>query len=178
MKKFRIERFLKVKELRKIFMQRKFKSCGKNVVFCSGIRFQVPKGISIGENVWIGEKSRLSAAGGGIYIGNNVIFGPEVAIWSNNHNYYSPKKLPYDELDIPKKVIIEDNVWICCRACITPGVTIGEGAVVGMGAVVVKDVPPGAVVGGNPAVVLKYRDMEKYAQFKKEGKFLIIKPIN
>lgn len=178
MKKFRIERFLKVKELRRFFIKRRLKSCGKNVVFCSGIKFQVPKGISIGNNVWIGEKSRLSGSCGGITIGNNVIFGPEVAIWSSNHNYYSPEALPFDNVNIPKPVVIEDNVWICCRACIAPGVTIGEGAVVGMGAVVTTNIPPGAVVGGNPAKVLKYRDMEKYEQLKKKEQALPIKIIN
>lgn len=171
MKKFKIERFLKIKELRRFLMKRRLKSCGQNVVFCSGIKLHVPKNISIGNNAWIGEKSRFSGAGGGISMGNNVILGPEVTIWSSNHNYYSPEMLPYDNAIIPKKVIIEDNVWICCRACIAPGVTIGEGAVVGMGAVVTTDVPPGAVVGGNPAKVLKYRDIEKYNQLKRENKF-------
>ena len=178
MKKFRIERFFKIKEIRRYFLRRRFKSCGQNVIFCSGIRFQVPRGISIGDNVWIGERSRFSGACGGIVIGNNVSFGPEVTIWSSNHNYYSPEKLPYDDIDIPKKVVIGDNVWICSKACITPGVTIGEGAVVGMGAVVTSDVPEGAVVGGNPAKILKYRDMQKYIQLKKDKKFMVIKAID
>ncbi len=175
MKKFRIERFLKIKELRRFFIRRRFKSCGKNVIFCGGSRFQVPRNISIGNNVWIGERCRFSGASGGISIGNQVFFGPEVAIWSSNHNYYSPEILPFDDDLIAKEVIIEDNVWICSRACIAPGVTIGEGAVVGMGAVVTSDVPSGAVVGGNPAKVLKYRDMEKYNQLKKENKFYQVK---
>ena len=172
MKRFRIERFLRIKEIRNYLAKRRLKSCGENVVFCGGIKFHRPKGISIGNNVWIGERARFSGDGGaGIEIGNNVIFGPEVVIWSSNHNYYSPEMLPYDKELVPRKVTIEDNVWIGCRACIAPGVTIGEGAVVAMGAVVTNDVPKGAVVGGNPAKVLKYRDMEKYELLKKEQIF-------
>ena len=68
-------------------------------------------------------------------------------------------------------LIFEDNVWVSARTCITPGVTIGEGAVIAVGAVVTKDIPKGAVVVGNPAKVLKYRDMEKYYQLKAEKKF-------
>ena len=172
MKKFKIEQFLKIKKIRYFFISRRFKSCGKNVTFCSGSIFQNIRNISIGNHVRIGEKCRFSGTTGGITIGNNVAFGPEVTIWSSNHNYYSPELLPYDHTTIPKPVTIEDNVWVCARAIISPGVTIGEGAVIAMGAVVVKDVPPGAVVGGNPATVLKYRDMEKYNQLKKEKKFL------
>ena len=54
-------------------------------------------------------------------------------------------------------IIVEDDVWIATNALILSGVTIGRGAIVAAGAVVVKDVPPYAIVGGNPAKILKYR---------------------
>ena len=50
-------------------------------------------------------------------------------------------------------------------------VTIGEGAVIAAGSVVVKDVPSYAIVGGNPAQLIKYRDIEHFEKLKKEGKF-------
>ena len=58
----------------------------------------------------------------------------------------------------PRAVIIEDDVWIGARVTILPGVHIGKGSVLGAGSVITADVPPYAVVGGNPARVLKYRN--------------------
>ncbi|VED53403.1 Maltose O-acetyltransferase [Raoultella terrigena] len=60
-----------------------------------------------------------------------------------------------------KPVTIGNNVWIGGRAVINPGVTIGDNAVIASGAVVVKDVPPNAVVGGNPAQIIRMLEAEK-----------------
>ena len=95
---------------------------------------------------------------GRVIIGNNVMMGPDVCIYVRNH--------AFDRTDIPmnmqgfapeKPVVIEDDVWIGARVIILPGVHIGTGAVIGAGAVVTKDVPDYAVVGGNPARILKMR---------------------
>lgn len=127
------------------------------------------KNIKIGDNVRIGEKSYLNGSGG-LTIGNNVKFGPRVFVWTSNHDYVAPTRLPYSG-NIKKPVVIKDNVWIGARANIIPGVTIEEGAVVGMCAVVTKDVPSCAVVGGNPAKILKYRDKEVYYNLKQAKNF-------
>lgn len=108
---------------------------------------------------------------GGVTIGKYFHVGRGLTIFSSNHNYVSEKSIPYDDIDILKPVNIGDCVWIGANVSIVPGVTIGEGAVVGMGAVVTCDVPKGAIVGGNPAKVIGYRDMESYARLKREGKF-------
>lgn len=55
------------------------------------------------------------------------------------------------------KIVVEDDVWVGFQCLVLSGVTIGKGAVVAAGSVVVKDIPPYAVVGGNPAKVIKYR---------------------
>ena len=61
---------------------------------------------------------------------------------------------------ITKPIMIMDNIWIASGAMILPGVTIGEGAVVTAGSVVVKDVEPWTVVGGNPAMMIKKRELK------------------
>jgi len=170
---FKIEKFLKIRNIRYIFMKRRLKSCGKRVIFASGIRFLTPKNISIGNNVRIGAKSMISGQGG-ITIGNNVSLAPEVLIWSSNHNYLAPEQLPYDREIIKKPVVIEDNVWIGARASIIPGVTVGEGAVIGLGSVVTKDVPKCAIVAGNPARIIKYRDIQNYDKLKENKSFHLV----
>lgn len=147
----------------------RFKSCGKNFICCSYVVLKGARNTIVGNNVRIGEGCYINARGG-LNIGNNVKFGPQVFVWTWDHNYYAPEKLPYDdEVIIDKPITICDNVWIGAKAVLVPGVTIGEGAVVAMGAVVTCDVPPCAVVGGNPAKILKYRDVEVYNKLKESS---------
>lgn len=68
-----------------------------------------------------------------------------------------------------QNISLGNNVWIGRRAMIMPGVTIGKGAVIGGGAVVSKDVPDYAVVVGNPAKVVKYRDKEVFEKLYNEN---------
>ena len=93
-------------------------------------------------------------------------------IITQNHNYDEGNSIPYDDTYIYKTVIIEDNVWLGNRVIITGNITIGEGAIVAAGSVVCKDVPKYAIVGGNPAKVIKYRNIEHYNELKKEKRFL------
>lgn len=89
---------------------------------------------------------------GGLKIGANVSISPGVKIITASHDVNST-----DFNLILKPVIIEDYSWICTSAIILPGVKIGEGAVVASGAVVTKDVPAYALVGGNPAKIIGSR---------------------
>ncbi len=84
---------------------------------------------------------------------------------TSNHNY-TGELLPYDAAYIAKEVTIGENVWIGSDVTILPGVTIGEGCVIGACSVVTKDVPSLAIIGGNPAKIIKYRDAEKYRRLK------------
>jgi len=154
-----------IRKIRYLYWLLRLKKCGKNFICCSGVKMHSAKNIIIGNDVRVGEDSYINGKGG-VIIGNNVHLGPQVFMWTSNHNYYKPEKLPYDGNAINKPIKINDNVWVGAKASIIPGVEIGEGAVIGMCAVVTKNVPPCAVVGGNPAKILKYRDIETYNKLK------------
>lgn len=106
-----------------------------------------------GKNIFINTGVTFSDLGG-IYIEDNVLIGPGAKIISINHPI-DPKYRHEMEL---QSVRIKQNAWIGADAKILPGVTVGENAVVGAGAVVTKDVPANSVVVGVPAKILRKID--------------------
>jgi maltose O-acetyltransferase len=125
--------------------------------------------ISMAANVNIGPDAMLDAAGG-IVLGEGTILAPEVKIFSRSHNFDNDlQALPFDNVVLVAPVWIGRYVWIGTRAIVLPGVTIGDGAVVGAGAVVSKDVPSCAVVVGNPARVVRFRDKEQFEALARES---------
>lgn len=147
-----------------------FLKTGDNVKLPNNGIIQNKEKIEIGDHFFLGSFPAIYATGG-LKIGSNVIIGPNVTIHTTSHNYESNLCLPYDHISKIKKVTIGDNVWIGANVSICPGVKIAEGSVVGMGSVVTKDVEVGSVVGGNPAVLIKKRNLKSYEKLKKEGKF-------
>lgn len=112
--------------------------------------------VELGSNSDIGLAARIQ---GKCIIGDNVMMGPEVMIWTMNHKT-SDWSVPmmYQGSEEEKPVIIGNDCWIGSRAIILPGVTIGNGVIIGAGAVVSHDIPDYAVAVGNPAKVVKYRN--------------------
>lgn len=156
------------------YRRRKFGNIGTNVIISKKNLFKNPKNIILGDNVFLGHENVFHGFGG-IEIGNGTILAHNIEIQTRNHNYDSIdlKSVPYDNKVHLKSVKIEENVWIGSHVLIIPGVTIGEGAVIGMGAVVTRDVPPFAVMGGNPAQIIKYRDKNKYESLKLDNKIYL-----
>lgn len=123
---------------------------------------------TVGQNVNFNGMKILGK--GRVFIGNNFHSGFGCLILTENHNF-NGEAIPYDQTVITKEVIIEDNVWLGINVIILPGVTIGEGAIIQAGSVVVSDIPKCAIAGGHPAKVFKYRDVGRYENLKKLKKF-------
>ena len=121
----------------------------------------IEKNVRISDQTIIGKKSGIgenSILSGQVIIGDNVMIGPELMCYTTNHQT--------ERTDIPmieqgfakmKPIVIGNDVWIGSRVIILGGVRVGDGAVIGAGAVVTHDVPEYSIVGGNPAKVIKNR---------------------
>ena len=114
---------------------------GKNCNICA--QTFIENDVVVGENVTVKCGVQLWD---GLRIGNNVFIGPNVTFCNDKHPKSGNRK--FEKL----KTIIEDDVSIGANATILPGIRLGKGCVIGAGAVVTKDVRPGATVVGNPAI--------------------------
>jgi acetyltransferase-like isoleucine patch superfamily enzyme len=117
------------------------------------------EGIVTGSECWIGVNAVLGSGQGGLFIGNNVLIGPNAVIVTGNHDYERADLSAVEQEYYGKPIRIGDNVWVGANAVVLGGVTIGEHAVIAAGAVVADDVEPYTVVGGVPAK--KIRDIDK-----------------
>jgi acetyltransferase-like isoleucine patch superfamily enzyme len=160
------------------FQREEFERIGSNVIIEEGVRVFHPEHIEIGNNVyighdtilkgyyknkmtigshtWIGQRCFLHSAGG-IHIGEAVGIGPGVCILTSVHTEELGKPILYNDLKL-SEVIIEDGCDIGINAIILPGITIGEGSIIGAGSIVTKDVKSYRIVAGNPAKLLRERN--------------------
>lgn len=115
--------------------------------------FGVPQ-ITIGDHFYLNAFCHLL---GEIIIGDDVQIGPKTVIWARDHDF-ARHQLIREQGHTAAPIYIGNDVWIGASAIILRGVRIGEGAVVGAGSVVTKDIPDYAIAVGNPARVIKYRE--------------------
>lgn len=118
--------------------------------------FAYPERLILGQYVHIGPKSFIECKGG-VMIGDGSILSARVTILSSTHDYKSDESVPYGRTDLLRQVELGKAVWVGYGALILPGVSIGDGGVVGAGAVVTRAVDSGQVVAGNPARVIGTR---------------------
>lgn len=132
-------------------------SLAQNVIIqCTGVIAKKGIGLIIGDNTGINSNVFLGCQGG-LEIGSEVIIGPGVSIFTENHNF-DLKKVPIkNQGETRKGVVIKNNCWIGAGAIILDGVIIEEGAVVAAGSVVNKNVNKNSLVAGIPAKYIKQR---------------------
>ena len=126
------------------------------IIDCTGGIRSIGEGLKIGNSVGFSPNCFIQVRGK-VTIGDNVIFGPFVKIFSENHNF--------SKIDIPianqgetrKGVNIKSGVWVGSSAIILDGVTIGENAIIAAGSLVNSDVPANCIVAGIPAKIIKNR---------------------
>lgn len=124
------------------------------------VNFSSAENIVIGDRVSIGSRCFLWAgpSKGQIIIGDDVLFGPEVLVTATNYRFNDGSPVT-DQLMAEADVVLGNDVWIGARAILLPGVTIGDGAIIGAGALVKGDIPPHAIAVGVPARIVGKRSI-------------------
>ena len=137
--------------LRERWYKRRFKSAGSNIHIMPGTQFIKPEKINCRDNVFFGVNNYIQAAGG-LILGSDVMLGPYVKIWTQNHVYkdfITPIWMQGYEY---KPVEIGNDVWLGANVFIMPGVKIGDKCVVAANSVLgAKDYPMGCILAGYPA---------------------------
>ena len=146
---------LPIRKLRKIYLKAWLGSLGRGTGVQIGCRFLNGRKVHLGERNVINFGCLFDGRKFQIRTGHDVSIGPEASILTLGHDPQAS-----DFADRGGDVDIGNHVWIGYRAIILPGITIGDGAVVGAGAVVTKNIDPFAIMAGNPARKIGERSRE------------------
>jgi acetyltransferase-like isoleucine patch superfamily enzyme len=153
---------------------KKFMRVGSGLTIGKGCRIEVETShweslnrepcLIIGENVRMNDYCHITS-GESVIIEDNVLIASRVYIsdlshgaYGKNNIHHSPLIIPNDRPFVGYPVVIKQNVWLGEGVCILPGVTVGEGSIIGSNSVVSRSIPPYSIAGGIPAIVLKKFD--------------------
>lgn len=139
-------------EKRQELMRRLFRSVGERVWIEPDFRCEFGKNITLGDDVYINFGCVILDCGQ-VRIGNGVLIGPDVGLYSGNHAVDAEERAAGGL--IPKGIRIGNRVWLGGHVTVVPGVSIGDDTVVGAGSVVTHDLPAGVIAAGNPCRVLR-----------------------
>lgn len=136
--------------IKKLIQNYRYKklNIGENSRINLGVQISNPQNMKIGNNTYINGGVFSISENSKIYIGNDCLISYNVHFRTSSHYYENRSELIKNQGEFEKDIIIEDDVWVGYGAQIMPGVTVHRGAVIGAGAVVIRDVSPYTVVGG------------------------------
>ena len=137
---------------REAILKTLLKSIGTNVHFEPTFRCEFGCNISIGSSFYANFDC-VMLDGGGIEIGDNVLFGPRVGIYTSNHAADAWERV--NGACYAKPVKIGNNVWVGAGVHINQGITIGDNTIIGSGSVLTKDIPANVVAAGIPCKVIR-----------------------
>lgn len=141
---------------------------GKNIVVEPPFHCDYGKNIEVGNNFFVNYNCVILDVGK-VIIGENVMFAPNVSIYTAGHPVHPESRNSGYEYGI--EVIIGDNVWIGGNVIINPGIKIGNNVVIGAGSVVTKDIPDNAIAVGNPCRVIREVTEEDRKYYFKDREF-------
>ncbi|OAA88817.1 sugar O-acetyltransferase [Clostridium coskatii] len=144
--------FGKPQHEREEILKKLLKSIGKGVHFEPTFRCEFGFNITIGDNFYANFDC-IMLDGGGIDIGNNVLFGPRVGIYTSNHAADAKERIA--GACYAKSVKVGNNVWIGAGVHINQGVVIGDNTIIGSGSVITKDIPANVIAAGVPCKVIR-----------------------
>lgn len=142
--------------LRVFLLARLARTVGSGCIIRSGVIVNNPTNLEIGDNSGLGYRCVISCADR-ISIGSRVLMGADVIIYTSNHIWSEEAATYFGQGLTTSPVRIGDDVWLGARSIVLPGVSIGRGATVAAGAIVSRNVPEYAVVGGVPARIIKIK---------------------
>ena len=151
-------------QLYSIAIRRRAKSCGRNLLVL-GPGVNVTGNTTIGDGAGFGKRVKIFGDGP-VSIGRRAVLAEDTVVYTQVHDYDHSDVLPFGWGFTYPETSIGDYAWIGIKCIVLPGARIGEGAIVQAGSVVMGVVPPCAIVAGNPAKVIGWRDIDHYNKLK------------